>query len=95
MQILAVQILAVQILPVPPIPPVGLQPQDAPVPDLDARGPGEAVRGTTLTLERYGRPEVNVSRGFVPGSRFQSPEDRKLLQTPGLSVRVPLGGGGR
>ena len=30
------------------------------------------------------------SVGFAPGSRYQTTEDRKPIQTPGFSISVPL-----
>ncbi len=79
-------------LPVPPIPPdIPPLADAAPVPNIDAQAP------VTLTPDQ---PSVNVrlyraktydpSAGFVPGSRYQSTEDRKPIQTPGFSINVPL-----
>ena len=82
-----------EILPIPPIPPAGPLTQDAPVPNPDARAPAEAEsRDPRVTIRRYGRDDFNTSRGFAPGSRMITQEDdRKLFQSPGLSVHVPLG----
>ena len=79
-------------LPVPPIPPAS-EPagQAAPVPNLSVQAPAEAQKPTTrVTVEDFRATPFNVNRGFAPGSRYQSTEDRKMVQTPGLSVRVPL-----
>jgi hypothetical protein len=80
-------------LPLPPIPPqISALADAAPVPNPNAEAP--------VTLES-GEPSLNVrlyraksyddtSAGFVPGSRYQSSEDRKPIQTPGFSINVPL-----
>ena len=79
-------------LPVPPVPPRH-PPSDeaAPIPDRDARAPvkpqGEQTR---LNVEFYRMNDHDTSQGFAPGSKYQSDEDRKAIQTPGLSVTVPF-----
>ena len=79
-------------LPVPPIPPARPpMAQSAPIPDPDARGPqdrssgGAQVNFTDFRLDRD-----NQSLGYAPGSQFQTTEDRRSIQTPGLTLRVPL-----
>lgn len=79
-------------LPVPPIPPTqGPADIAAPVPDSDARGPltlaSEEAR-FKLQLYRVRRPDGSV--GFLPGSRYETTEERKAIQTPGISFIVPL-----
>jgi hypothetical protein len=79
-------------LPVPPIPPAHPpMEQSAPVPNPDLQGPAEASKGpqvsfTDFRLDR----DKQSSLGYAPGSQFQTNEDRRVIQTPGLSVRVPL-----
>jgi hypothetical protein len=34
--------------------------------------------------------DTNHSLGYTPGSQFQTSEDKRSIQTPGLSFRVPL-----
>jgi hypothetical protein len=79
-------------LPTPPIPPAqGPADIAAPVPDSDARGPMTFASDEArfkLQLYRVRRPDGSV--GFLPGSRYESTEDRKAIQTPGISVSVPL-----
>jgi hypothetical protein len=79
-------------LPVPPLPPenppLG---QTAPVPNLDARVPGVPLsQETTVRVKFYDYHPPNTSLGFAPGSRYQSGEERKPIQTPGFSVSVPV-----
>jgi hypothetical protein len=79
-------------LPVPPLPPEH-PPGDvaAPIPNLDAHGPVIAAsKEAQVGVELYRAQHYDPSRGFTPGSRFQSSEDRKPIQTPGLSIRFPL-----
>jgi len=79
-------------LPLPPMPPDHLAvTEDAPVPDADARAPAPTqVQGAKVSLEMYRASRFDPSLGFAPGSRFQTAEDRKPIQTPGVSVRIPL-----
>lgn len=79
-------------LPIPPVPPTN-QPLDhaAPVPNIDARAPVVAQsEGPTVDVRLYRARTYDSSVGFVPGSRYQSSEDRKPIQTPGFVVSVPL-----
>jgi hypothetical protein len=79
-------------LPVPPLPPDNppLE-QSAPVPNPDARAPliptSEHAQ-VAVGFYRFNPP--NPSMGFAPGSRYQTSEDRKPIQTPGFSVSVPV-----
>ena len=79
-------------LPVPPIPPEHPDLGDnAPVPNIDAREPAMPVSSAPTVDVRFFRVKrYDPSQGFVPGSRYQSTEDRKAIQTPGLTVSVPL-----
>jgi len=79
-------------LPVPPVPPAELQvSQNAPTPDLDVQAPvvTEAEQ-PSLNVRLYRSKTYDPAYGFAPGSRYQSSEDRKPIQTPGLSVSVPI-----
>jgi hypothetical protein len=79
-------------LPVPPIPPDRPPPGEiAPVPDPDIHGPliPESSAPTVSISQLRNRP-YDPSRGFAPGSRYESTEDRKPIQPPGLSINVPL-----
>lgn len=79
-------------LPLPPIPPANPPiSQIAPVPDrdmtapLDTAGNGVQVRPHDFRVRRF-----KDGMGFAPGSQFESAEDKRAIQTPGVSVRVPL-----
>lgn len=79
-------------LPEPPMPPMH-PPTDmlAPVPDDNLRAP-LVVAGddAQVKLRLFRMQRYDYSRGFLPGSRYESSEDRKTIQTPGLSLSVPL-----
>ena len=79
-------------LPVPPIPPRIPQIADAaPVPNPDAEAPVPLSSDEpSFNVRLYRVRMYDPSAGFVPGSRYQSTEDRKPIQTPGLSISVPL-----
>ena len=79
-------------LPVPPIPPSEPPAGDAaPVPNIDFRGPSAtAGEQPSVSLRLYRARPYDPGLGFAPGSRYQSTEDRKPIQTPGLSFSVPL-----
>jgi hypothetical protein len=79
-------------LPVPPIPPRQPPLADiAPIPDVDVRAPiVPASSGPSVDVRLFRARPYDPGMGFTPGSRYQTNEDRKPIQTPGLSVRVPL-----
>jgi hypothetical protein len=79
-------------LPVPPIPPerppIG---EAAPTPNIDARVPmSPPSERPSVDVRLFRADTLDPSLGFAPGSRFQTAEERKPIQTPGLSVTVPL-----
>ncbi|HET6307987.1 MAG TPA: hypothetical protein VFG12_12415 [Rhodopila sp.] len=79
-------------LPIPPIPPERPPPGEiAPVPDLDVHGPliPDSTQPTVDIRQFRNRP-YDPGMGFAPGSRYRSGEDRKPIQTPGVSINVPL-----
>jgi hypothetical protein len=79
-------------LPVPPIPP-SIPPiaDAAPVPNLDAEAPvAPSSDEPSVNVRLYRARMFDPGVGFVPGSRYQTAEDRKPIQTPGLSISVPL-----
>ncbi len=79
-------------LPVPPMPP-RRPPADqaAPVPNVDAQGPLPApIQAPRVNVELYRLRDYDASQGFAPGSKYQSAEERKPIQTPGFRVTVPF-----
>ncbi len=82
---------AAESLPVPPLPPANLKmAQIAPVPDPDVQAPRAQAVDLSLNVHFYRATTYDPSQGFTPGSRFQSSEDRKPIQTPGLSFSMPI-----
>jgi hypothetical protein len=79
-------------LPVPPIPPEHPPLAEiAPVPNFDAQAPiAAASNAPSIDVRLYRARPYDPGMGFAPGSRYQSSEDRKPIQTPGLSINVPL-----
>jgi hypothetical protein len=79
-------------LPVPPLPPEHPPPGDiAPVPDRDVHPPLTPVsNGPSVEIRQFRNRPYDPGMGFAPGSRYQTSEDRKPIQTPGLSISVPL-----
>ena len=90
--LLAGSVAAADELPVPPRPPGRIPTPDlAPVPDPDARTfADQSTDGTNVQIRFFRSDVQDPGAGFTPGSRFQTPEERKPIQTPGLSVSVPL-----
>jgi hypothetical protein len=79
-------------LPVPPIPPEHPPlTQSAPIPNPDVRAPLDTSTGRAqVGLTDFRLDRQDKSPGYSPGSQFQNSEDRRGIQTPGLTVRVPL-----
>jgi hypothetical protein len=81
-----------QDFPVPPIPPEHPLVGDiAPVPNPDVRAPITPVSNSpTIDLRQFRNRPYDPGQGFPPGSRYRTSVDRKPIQTPGLSISVPL-----
>ncbi|MDR3534522.1 MAG: hypothetical protein P4L90_28660 [Rhodopila sp.] len=79
-------------LPVPPVPPANpSQSEIAPVPDPYAEAPvAPASEDPRVDVKLYRAKPYDPGMGFAPGSRYQTSEDRKPIQTPGFSISVPL-----
>jgi hypothetical protein len=79
-------------LPLPP--PLPVDPpsdQAAPVPDANMQMPDRlGPVGTEFAIRIYPMRQFSTSEGYLPGSAYQSPEERKPLQPPGFLVTVPL-----
>jgi hypothetical protein len=79
-------------LPLPPVPPAH-PPADrgAPVPDPYISAPREGPPPlSNITVRDFRMDDTNHSLGYTPGSQFQTSEDKRSIQTPGFSFRVPL-----
>jgi hypothetical protein len=79
-------------LPLPPIPPAHPpREQLAPTPDRSAQAPWVAPDdGVRVRPQDFRAQLPTQGLGYTPGSQFQSSEDKRPIQTPGLSVQVPL-----
>jgi hypothetical protein len=78
-------------LPVPPIPPAHPPlDQSAPIPDVDAAGPLSSAVLPNVTLQDFRATQFDQSLGYAPGSKFSTSEDKRSIQTPGLTWKVPL-----
>lgn len=62
------------------------------MPSDDLHLPAEFARGGSASwaLRVYPMQEFDAGEGYIPGSAYQSPEQRRPLQTPGFMVTVPL-----
>ncbi len=79
-------------LPVPPIPP-GQPPADrsAPMPDRDLQAPLDgASQGVKVSVQDFRIRRFYQGLGYTPGSHFETSEERKPIQTPGLTLQVPI-----
>jgi hypothetical protein len=81
-----------QDFPVPPIPPEHPPlAETAPVPNADASAPiTPESAAPSVEVKLYRARPYDPGFGFAPGSRYQTSEDRKPIQTPGLIISVPL-----
>lgn len=78
-------------LPIPPIPPANPPTgQIAPLPDRDARGPTDNDRGMRVRVQDFRVQRPNPGFGYAPGSRFETSEEKRSIQTPGVMVQMPL-----
>ena len=79
-------------LPVPPLPPANPpRDQSAPLPDRDMEAPhASGTQGPQVGIRDFRLRRFDDSPGFAPGSQFETSEDKRPIQTPGLTVRVPL-----
>jgi hypothetical protein len=60
------------------------------VPDADLQVPAPHTQTTTLHVRIFSLDEHGSGLGFIPGSAYPAPEDRKPMQTPGITVSVPM-----
>lgn len=79
-------------LPLPPIPPAHPpREQLAPTPDRTAQAPWvPPADGVRVRPQDFRAQLPTQGLGYIPGSQFQSNEDKRPIQTPGLSLQVPL-----
>ena len=79
-------------LPIPPIPPAyPPADQSAPMPDRDLLAPVlPSLLSQRVTVHDFRARRFQQGLGYAPGSQFESDGDKRPIQTPGLTVRLPL-----
>jgi hypothetical protein len=78
-------------LPIPPIPPDHPPTNlSAPVPNPDIRAPPAGRQETQVRVQDFRADSMTDGLGYTPGSKFQSNEDKRPIETPGVTVQVPL-----
>jgi len=78
-------------LPVPPIPPPHPPvAQSAPVPNSDLTAPLSASVLPNVTFHDFRATQYAKGLGYSPGSQFETDEDKRPIQTPGLTLKLPL-----
>jgi len=60
------------------------------VPDADLEVPTPRTQTTKFHVRVFSLDEHDSGLGFIPGSAYPAPEDRKPMQTPGITVSVPM-----
>jgi hypothetical protein len=79
-------------LPIPPIPPAD-PPSDhaAPMPDRSLQAPpGDGGRGVQVNVEDFRIERFYQGLGYGPGSHFETSEEKRPIQTPGVTLKLPL-----
>ncbi len=79
------------LLPVPPIPPAHPPAdQSAPIPDPNLVAPRSGSLMPDVKFQDFRASQYATSPGYAPGSQFQTSEDKRPIQTPGVTWKVPL-----
>ena len=52
--------------------------------------PGSGAQKARFHVRIFSLDEHDSGLGFIPGSAYPAPEDRKPMQTPGITVSVPM-----
>jgi hypothetical protein len=79
-------------LPIPPIPPAN-PPSDhaAPMPDRSLEGPStENGRSVQVNVSDFRIERFYQGLGYGPGSHYETSEEKRPIQTPGVTLKVPL-----
>src|SRR4051794_4007788 len=79
-------------LPVPPVPPARmLSAEVAPVPNREAQTASASPKQhASLGLRSFQSTTDDSGLAFAPGSRYRTPEERKPVHMPGVSLIVPI-----
>lgn len=79
-------------LPLPPLPPADAQTgEPAPLPDGNLPpSPSVGTETTKFNVRMFSLDEHGGGLAFIPGSAYVPPEDRKPMQTPGITVSLPV-----
>jgi hypothetical protein len=79
--------------PIPPNPPPSARlASPAPVPDRDVQPPPDPNSSphTKMSVADFRPPKTDTSAALPYGSRYQSPDDQRPIETPGFTVTIPL-----
>ncbi len=77
--------------PLPPLPPTHAPAgEPAPLPDTDLSQPTPGAETATFHVRVFSLDEHDAGLAFIPGSAYPAPEDRKPMQTPGVTVSLPM-----
>ena len=61
------------------------------MPDRDAQAPPDGTGdGARVSVRDFRISRFNQGMGYAPGSQFETSEEKRSIQTPGLTVQVPL-----
>jgi hypothetical protein len=61
------------------------------VPDVDVRAPAElGSQGMQFSVNDFRVRRFDPSMGYARGSHFQTSEEKRPIQTPGVTLKVPL-----
>lgn len=78
-------------IPLPPRPPTHVPAgEPAPMPDDDLRRPTLGTETVRFHVRMFSLDEHDSGLAFIPGSAYAAPEDRKPMQTPGVTLSVPM-----
>ena len=63
------------------------------MPNPDAQAPlSTDSQGAHMSVQDFRADRFDQALGYTPGSQFQTSEDKRPIQTPGVAVQVPLHG---
>lgn len=64
--------------------------EPAPLPNDDLQPPASGPETEKFNVRIFSLDEHDGGMAFIPGSTYRAPEARKPMQTPGVTVSLPL-----